>query len=132
LKAEQVDFTDRETLDGSISDRGTVTLRWNVPEASEVVIQQAPTAGFSAPVVRYQGRDSASVLTGLPEGSHFFRVGEISGEASPAWSPPLEIRVVFTSRTQLFTLLALGSIVVGATFAAIFLGHFNANRRENS
>lgn len=125
-----MDFSDRETLDGTTSDRGTVTLSWIIEEGSEVELQQAGEANFAEPVVRYRGGDPGSVLTGLPEGLHYFRIRNLSAETEGEWSAPLEIRVEFVPRRQLFLLLGLGALVVGSTIVTIVAGHLNAGRKE--
>lgn len=123
--AARLEFVDREAIDGSVSDDGVVSLSWASEGAEEVVLQQSRTRDFSEMVERYRGTDPGSVLTGLEEGDHYFRIGNGSG----AWSEPLHVTVTFFPRERLFVILALGGVVVLATVIAIVAGFFQ-NRRE--
>lgn len=120
-----VGSTGQSSID---SHDGAVALSWNRPAPPWTVeLQQAPTGEFSQPVMRYRGSDRGSVLTGLPEGTHHFRVRSTAADgASGPWSPTLEAQVTFMDRGQLFLLLALGGIVVLLTAGAILAGHVRA------
>jgi hypothetical protein len=121
LGARSIDFSNRKTLEeGAPSDNGTVTLAWEKPADVSVELQQSGDATFGDPVTRYQGDDPASVITGLAEGTHFFRLRETGGDG---WSPPLQVEVEFFPRARLFVLLGAGAVVVVSTVAAIVIGH---------
>ncbi len=91
-------------------------------------LEQAPTADFDAPSIRYEGPDPASVLTGLREGEYHFRVQAIDADgAAGPWSEPLVLHVKFMSRGHLAMLLATGALVAVMTIAAIISG-FVRNR----
>ena len=114
------------TSDGApiASEDGTVTLEW--PElalTSRIDLQQGATPDFSDAFTRFQGRDEGSVVTGLREGTHYFRVRTLdtAGEAS-AWSEPLVVEVRFMDRGRLFSLLGLGCVVVVLTIGGIVTG----------
>lgn len=113
------------------SDNGTVTLSWEKDPAIAVELQQADDESFSAPQTRYTGTDPGTVVSGLPEGTHWFRVR--AADAEP-WSAPLPVTVAFIPRGKLFLLLGIGGVVVVATIAMIVAGHFNTRRggRSNS
>lgn len=102
------------------SNNGVVTLAWSGDPATQFVLQQSSTETFATAVVRYSGPDTSSVLTGLPEGIHFFRIGE-GREGS--WSDPVEVEVSYVGRGTLLSLLGLGFLVVVLTVAAILGGH---------
>ncbi|MEZ5327807.1 MAG: fibronectin type III domain-containing protein [Verrucomicrobiales bacterium] len=103
------------------SDNGTVKLSWTTSEDDvSVIVEQSSSADFSLAVERYRGKDTGSVLTGLPEGGHYFR---IAAEGTADWSPPLLATVTFFDRDSLKLLLSLGGLVVLATIGAIVGGH---------
>ncbi len=82
-------------------------------------------------MVRYSGGDEGSVLTGLAEGTHYFRIRAVDAEGLPgAWSQPLEARVVFMDRHHLGRFLGLGGLVVILTVGTILHGHFRARSRN--
>ncbi len=106
------------------SEDGTVTLAWPAPALmTRVELQQSDRADFADFSIRYLGRDAGSVITGLPEGAHYFRLRALNelGEGS-AWSEPLQVNVQFMDRGHLFGLLSLGGAVVLLTIGAIVTG----------
>jgi hypothetical protein len=130
-----VPSTDFESLpaDGLLSSEdGVVTLAWTpLPVPWEVELQQGVSPDFADPVVRYRGRDTGSVLTGLPEGTHFFRIRAIHPDGSTgAWREAAQAEVTFMDRGRLFLLLSLGGIVVLATAGAI-IGGYLSHRGES-
>jgi len=124
--SNEIDFTDRVGLEKSVSDDGAVTLTWDKEPSATIILQRDRSAAFTDPLVLYEGSDNGSVITGLEEGEHFFRIGSSEGK----FSEPLRIRVEFVSRVQLIILLSLGAVVVLATVLAIVLGHLGTRRTE--
>jgi hypothetical protein len=120
-----LDFKDRKKTESSVSDNGTIVLSWEKPDTTEVEIQQSSDQSFGEAITRYKGMDSGSVITGLPEGTHYFRISE---QPDGEWSKPLEVKVVFFPRSQLFLILGIGGFVVLATIGTIVIGHFNTKR----
>lgn len=123
--ARVLDFADRAELSGTVSNNGAVTLSWEKDPAVAVEVQQAADERFSSPTTRYTGPDPGTVVTGLPEGMHWFR---IRAAGSDTWSPPLPVTVAFFPRWKLFLLLGTGGVVVLATIATIVAGHFRTTR----
>jgi hypothetical protein len=129
LGAETVDFTDREGLQESVSDNGTVTLSWEKPEELEIKLQQSDSVDFTDHTIRYKGTDPASVITGLPEGVHYFRIADAS---TSEWSAPLAMRVEFFPRWKVWLILSIGAGVVLATMGIIVIGHFTTKNEEDA
>lgn len=124
---DAIDFSGREKLESAVSDNGSVELKWEKVAQSAVELQQGKTAGFLEPKTRYTGSDAGSVITGLPEGVHFFRLREGEG----AWSLPLRVEVKFFPLDKLFWLLGAGALVVLATMGTILFGAWR-NREESA
>lgn len=100
-----------------------------MPEGEPVVLEQSSKESFDEAFVRYEGRDTSSVLSGLAEGTHYFRIGKKDTELV---SEPVEVRVEFFPRDQLVLLLGLGSVVVIATMGTILLGSFRTREKEGA
>lgn len=106
------------------SNDGTVDLAWT-GDAPSFELQQAEDAAFATARTRYLGPDTASVITGLREGSYYFRVREIPEEGTAGeWSAPLLIEVDYMNRARLFLLLGTGAFVASLTIGAIAHGFF--------
>ena len=128
------EFDQRKAANDGIatlsSTDGTVKLVWGSQDAvlgtaSEDAlpvceIQQASALDFAAAETRFQGTDVESYVSGLSEGTHYFRVRSGSGE----WSAPIEVTVTFIDRGKLFLLLGIGFVVAAATAGAIISGYF--------
>ena len=104
-------------------------MRWSDPGEIEIVLEQGRDAAFATPVARYTGRDVSSVLSGLAEGDHYFRVGSKDGGK---WSAPVKVTVEFFPRDRLVLLLVLGGVVVLSTIGAILVGYAKTKNRKES
>ncbi len=104
-----------------------MTLKWSNPRNEVVALEQSANESFEPFVVRYEGNDASSVLSGLAEGRHYFRVGA-SGEEPR--SEPLAIEVKFFPRDQLAWLLGIGGVVVVLTIGAIIAGAAQNREKE--
>jgi hypothetical protein len=121
------------------SDQGYVDLRWTpVPLPPQgapglsYALQQSGTAGFEAPVARYEGPDLGSVLTGFAEGDYWFRVRAFdpaTGAAGP-WSAALRLEVRYMPMGRVALFLVAGAAVFTLTLAAILSGHARAKRED--
>ncbi len=125
MGTDGVDFTNREEITSKSSENGTVTLKWSDFEGEVFTLQQSDSEAFEKPVIRYSGKDASSVISGLAEGTHFFRVGQ-NGKGN--WSAPLEVTVKFFPRDKLVLLLVLGAVVVLCTMGAIVGGWIKTKR----
>ena len=114
------------------NDRGHVTFRWNVlpGDASQATtyayeLERAPTGDFDAPIRHYHGTDTASFVSGLEEGRHYFRVraSTSDGEAGP-WSESLIVEVNYVSMGKVKLLMLAGALCLIATVAIILVGSF--------
>ncbi len=131
LLAETPHFVDAngEEVSEMKSNNGVVNLIWSLEAPEQTVefeLQQADNEGFTDPKVRYHGVQRSSILTGLPEGDHYFRLRVKDAEA---WSAPLKLEVRFINRGQMLGLLAVGFLVTALTVGAILTG-YNKERKE--
>jgi hypothetical protein len=118
-------FSNHHELQDSVLSDGVLTLKWKA--GGEVVLQQDRTEEFKYPIVRYRGKDSASVITGLAEGTHYFRFKKVD---QPGWSLPLSVKVQFVNHTLLYSLLSLGGAVSLLTVGAIVYGARKSHRLD--
>jgi len=107
---------------------GKVALVWAADGSSvsnRFELEEAGNAGFDDPVVRYQGVDRGTYVSGLAAGRYFYRVRALPEQSPPGpWSKPLEVRVQYVSLRLVFVLMALGMIVFAGTVLAVLTGHW--------
>ena len=110
---------------------GYVTLEWKVDSRELPVfeLQQSATPDFLSSRVRYVGTQTSSVLSGIPDGTRYFRV-----RARPAngdwghWSEPVRFDVEHHSLATAATLMSIGALVFAATAWFVAKGEGLANR----
>ena len=89
------------------------------------ILQQSSDASFDSSMVRYEGPDQATYLSGLAAGNYFFRVmakGPQSA-ASSSWSQPFELQVVFIGTHQVILLSLIGLAGFTILVVSIMVGH---------
>jgi len=118
---------DGEALTELSTDAGVIDLRWedpaygdSVPDGTEFELQQSVTQDFADPAIRHKGPESSAVLSGLPQGEHYFRVREVGSEE---WSETLPVAVEYVSEGKLWSLFTTGFIVAALTIGAIIVGY---------
>lgn len=116
------------TADGSSapvrSEEGKVLLEWADGEGT-FRLEHARDAEFTDPLARYTGPDRASLVTGLEEGAHHFRVARLSDEGPVAmvWSNPVRVSVEYVDARLVVFLMIVGSLLFFATVGAVLIGH---------
>lgn len=100
---------------------GHVTVRWTpLPEAEaaprQYELQEAFSQDFDQPNLRYRGGHTSSVISGLPDGTRFFRVRQRSADAGSwsDWSKPARFQVEHHSLRFALSLLGVGAVVFAA------------------
>lgn len=114
--------------DGPIAtSEGHATLTWSATDFDGVVpnfeLEESDVPSFRESRTRYRGPDRASFVSGLPEGTTWFRVRARVDDRPGPWSEPVEIVVTYASGATLFRLLSLGAIVFLATVVTVAIGH---------
>ncbi len=116
------------TADGSRmpvrSEEGKVLLEWE--DAGGIYrLEHAREAAFTAPLIRYAGPDRASLVTGLVEGEHHFRVGRLPDAAATEliWSNPVRVDVEYVDARLVVALMSVGCLLFFATVGAVLIGH---------
>lgn len=107
------------------ADEGHVTLAWTaVAREASYELQQADDPAFENAVTRYKGPDLAFFTSGLPEGSHYFRVrATVEDGRHPGWSPVMEVQVHYPSRERVLVLLSVGGLLFLVLVGVVIIGH---------
>lgn len=94
--------------------QGHARLEWSGSQPDLLYhLQSSRDAAFSDPLERYRGRETASFLSGLGDGTHHFRV-RARREASARWGPWSElvtVEVRHQSMTLAWALFGVGGLL---------------------
>ena len=106
----------------TISNDGSFTLSWEMPDHSRIELQQAAKQQNAFNTI-FTGADSATVITGLPDGDYLYRarLADAQGNLSE-WSPTSTIKVQHHSISRALSFFLVGAIVFAGTLLLIVLG----------
>jgi hypothetical protein len=96
--------------DTTLATAGFYRLSWTTT-ARQVELQEAADAGFQHPVTLYTGPDHASLLSGKPDGTWFYRVRAEDGNRTSPWSRAVRVTVAHHSLVRAVLFLSLGILV---------------------
>lgn len=101
-------------------------------DALSYELQRSGSPGFEDAVAVYTGPDLATFVSGLPEGTHHFRVRAIlaGGQPLSRWSDPVRVRVVYQSAALTWGLLVTGAVVFLSTTAVVAYGTLQAENPD--
>lgn len=104
------------------STNGSFTLSWEIPSDSVIELQQAVAPDNNFATI-YQGTDSATVITGLPNGIYRYRarLANLQDNASD-WSAISSIKVEHHQLGRAFSFFVLGALVFLGTVMLIVFG----------
>ena len=81
----------------------------NNPYTGEFILQEAHHKDFSDADTIYKGMDTASVISGKPNGSYFYRVSRAN--PMPEWSESVQVQVTHHSLQRAFIFFSIGAVV---------------------
>lgn len=95
-------------------------------------MQGARSGSFAEPIDYYSGLDERTFLSGLAEGTYFFRVRALDAESRPGeWSEVLAIKVDYVDRWKVNLLMLIGLLCLLATVVIIVRGSLRAEGSRN-
>ncbi|ACL71278.1 hypothetical protein [Thioalkalivibrio sulfidiphilus] len=101
---------------------GVYRLSWEADGAARFELQESDGAHFNPARTLYTGADTASVITGRPDGEYFYRV-RVLGESGPGpWSEPLQVTVQHHSLARALQFFVVGALVFAVLLAVIIRG----------
>lgn len=107
-----------------VTDEGKAMLVWR--GEPPFVVEQSETEDFAAAKPIYEGNAKNLYVTGLREGTHFFRVRGATGVTDP----PLAVKAHYKPGWLVWTLMLSGLVILAATAVAILAGHRASAARE--
>lgn len=109
----------RLTSDSDIASAGFFRLLWET-DAERVELQESKHAAFENARIFYKGPDRATVISGKPDGTWYYRIRATGkGQAGP-WSKAVVVTVDHHSLTRATGFFVLGLIVfIGILFVIV-------------
>ena len=107
----------RPTLEAAVrATDGAVQLSWSAADggpAGIYQVEEAPAADFTTPILRYEGPQEASFVSGLPAGSYYYRVRQRRPDATwTPWSEPVAAHIEPHPLNLAWSLFGLGAFLV--------------------
>jgi hypothetical protein len=110
---------------GNLSNDGRIKLIWgSAGEDALYELQSATDETFETPKLMYKGPDRASFVSGLKNGTYYYRVKS----ENSSWSKTLVVEVEHHSIQLAMILFAVGGIVFLLTVAVVVEGTFRAKK----
>lgn len=101
------------------SNSGYLQLEWSGSDPDQnFILQQSNDSTFKDARTIYQGPDQASFVSGLDNGTYYFRVGDESSN----WSESLVLHVQHQSLPLALTLSGIGFLVFACTVFIVIKG----------
>jgi hypothetical protein len=109
---------------------GVATLSWD--SAGDVVLQQSASEDFATPTTLYQGPDKGTTITGLNDGTYYYRIGISAGpDTATRWQAPVRLVVEHHSMARAWGFFSLGAVVFLGTLIVVVRGaRLNGNSNQ--
>ena len=108
------------TSDTDIATAGFYRLTWKTTQAGAVELQEATDPAFRNTITFYKGPDRATVISGKPNGTWYYRVRALIGAQPGTWSEPVAVKVSHHSLSRALLFFGLGVVVFLATLTMVF------------
>lgn len=105
----------------TVATAGDFRLSWRNGEGAVYELQQGGPQGFAAGRTEYRGPDTATQLSGLPDGDYVYRLRVVKPAPSP-WSEPVTVEVRHHPLSRALGFFTVGLIVFLATVILIMRG----------
>lgn len=111
-------FSDTQT-----ATAGYYRLNWESADIDLVIeLQQADNPAFTDAELRYRGRDTASVVSGMQDGKWYYRARSVTDSNISPWSDTVAVKVAHHSLPRAWLFFGLGALVFAATLLLIIRG----------
>lgn len=106
------------------SNSGYIQLDWTAVEGGQYILQRSMQPDFANSQTIYEGPDHASFVSGLDNGTYYYRVGDGAGQ----WSDTLTLTVEHQSMPLALTLFGLGFLVFALTVFVVIKGVYTTSK----
>ncbi len=89
----------------------------------DYILEQATDREFELATTLYRGPDTATLISGRPNGTYYYRIRNIENADSPMqWSNVVTVEVAHHSLSRAFMFFILGAVVFVATLVIVVRG----------
>jgi hypothetical protein len=119
-------------------EEGHAVLSWTVAGEVDAAddlffeLHESRDPGFGNHQVLHSGPESVVFVSGLKQGTHYFRVRALQGGTAGPWSDAMTVEVDYPGRKQVLVLLVVGCLVFVATVIAILVGWMHHGKPERA
>lgn len=111
-----------------IATAGFYRLNWETAEPGDVQLQEADYPDFHDARLRYEGPDDASVISGMRDGTRYYRARIIDNDQASPWSKAVAVTVAHHPLSRAFMFFTLGVVVFVATLLMVIGGTKGGHR----
>ncbi len=108
----------------NVASAGFYRLHWETA-IKQVELQEADNSAFNSPTVFYEGSDSATVISGKPNGTWYYRIRTIENQLRSDWSDPVVVTVSHHSLSRALLFFLVGLIMFITTVLLVVKGTKN-------
>lgn len=108
------------------SDRvsaGYFSLSWESDDPGDFLLEESVDSAFTQPRRIYHGPDTATLVSGRPNGTYYYRVRRDRDQNQPSWSEVSIVQVEHHPLSRAFSFFVLGALVFFATLFIILKGN---------
>lgn len=119
--------------DTGLATAGYYQLTWDAADSGngEFQLQEANRPDFSDASLLYQGPDKATVVTGRPDDTYYYRVRLLDAQSMPgAWSDAVKVEVEHHPLSRALTFFIVGAVVFIAILVVIVVGNKQHRNKE--
>lgn len=126
ISAQALANSPQLQTDSDLATAGYFQLSWQGDNNKNFVLQQSSSTDFSNALTIYHGPDTASLISGLGNGTYYYRIRY--DDQANTWSDVTMVKVSHHRLSRAFMFFMLGAIVFIATLVVVVTGN-RANKK---
>lgn len=123
VRCARSDIPVLEVVEGTQTQQGIVKLAWKGADRQVYELQEASSDSFQQPKIRYSGPDQGTFLSGLNDGTYYYRLRNQNGD----YSNVVTLEIKHHPIQLAISLLLLGALVFVVTTALVVRNYLNLN-----
>ena len=109
------------TSNTEIATAGFYHLSWK-SDAKKIELQESNDSNFTSAITLYKGADTATLISGKPDGTWYYRIRNINNGNTGNWSQPVVVTVSHHSLSRALTFFVIGFLMFIATVTLVIKG----------